>query len=391
MDGGIAHENRARRRPQPSSIFFAGLLLCAAGCWAPLKSPALPASSLPDSFRTPMRTAGPPLNFANLTARPPADYLLGSGDILEVTIPDLYPAMQVPPLRVQVMANDHVHLPLVGPVLVGNKNLMQAQQAITSAYTDGFLKDPRINVALTQKATIEVVVLGEVQTPGVHVLPKYQNDVAHALASAGGLGRDAGFVLEIHRRIPRELLESAPHRPEFELYDGSADDPKSILRIPLRGAPHLMLREIDVVLAPGDVLVVPSRKHEVFFVVGRLSTTNLVRFTLGDRERELGAGLILPRDREIDVVTAVTMAGYIDPIESPTTVTVHRVMPDGQPLLIHVDLIRARYDSRETVLVQPGDIIYLNPDTSWYFRRVFDKIVGDVLLLPYAKGIGRPN
>jgi hypothetical protein len=125
--------------------------------------------------------------------------------------------------------------------------------------------------------------------------------------------------------------------------------------------------------------------------VGKLSSTNLVRFSLGDRERELGAGLILPRDREIDVVTAVTMAGYIDPIDSPTTVTVHRMTHEGAPLLIHVDLIKARFDSKETVLVQPGDIIYLNPDFNWYFRRTFDRIVADLILLPYNKLVGRPN
>ena len=70
------------------------------------------------------------------------------------------------------------------------------------------------------------------------------------------------------------------------------------------------------------MVFVPSRRHEVFYVVGQLSSNNSVRFTVGDRERELGVGFILPRDREIDVVTAVVMARYIDPIDSPTTATV---------------------------------------------------------------------
>ena len=95
----------------------------------------------------------------------------------------------------------------------------------------------------------------------------------------------------------------------------------------------------------------------------------------------------MPKDREIDVVTAVAMAGYIDPIDSPTTVTVHRVMPDGNPMLIHVDLIKARYDRRETIFVQAGDIIYLNPDAHWWFRRTFDKVVDDLILLPYGAAV----
>lgn len=370
------------------------LALCG-GCWAPLHSPGIPASSLPDSYRVPTRTAGTPLNFANLTARPPVDYLLGPGDVLSVTVPELFPQSETQPLEVQVMSSGEVHLPMVGAVRVGNANLMQAQRVITEAYADGYLKEPRINVALAQKTTVDVLVLGEVASPGVHSLPKFQNDVGHALAAAGGLSEDADAVIEVHRRTAGHNFDDdfAPpvERQGLDIYEGNPQDPKKILRIPLRGLVPGALSEADVVLGPGDVVVVPSRKHEVFFVVGKLSTTNLVRFTLGDRERELGTGLILPREREIDVVTAVTMAGYIDPIESPTTVTVHRIMPDGRPMLILVDLIAARYDPRETVLVEPGDIIYLNPDTAWYFRRLFDRVIGDLLLLPYARLVGPRN
>jgi hypothetical protein len=141
----------------------------------------------------------------------------------------------------------------------------------------------------------------------------------------------------------------------------------------------------DIVLGPGDVVVVPDRRHEVFYVVGALSTANTVRFTVGNRERELGVGFVLPRDREIDVVTAVAMAGYIDPIYSPTTVTVHRVGDDCKPMLVHVDLIKARYDYRETILVQPGDIIYLNPDHEWWWRRFIDRTLVEAFQAPYTK------
>jgi hypothetical protein len=173
--------------------------------------------------------------------------------------------------------------------------------------------------------------------------------------------------------------------PEESHFDPITGQWMTILRIPLRGMPPEAIPPGEIIVQPGDVVVVPSRSNEVFFVVGRLNQTNLVRFTLGDRERELGTGLVLPREREIDVVTAVAMAGYIDPIDSPTTVTVHRVMPDGRPMLIHVDLIAARYDPRETVLVRPGDIIYLNPDAAWWWRRTIDRVVPELILVPYRK------
>jgi hypothetical protein len=89
------------------------------------------------------------------------------------------------------------------------------------------------------------------------------------------------------------------------------------------------------------------------------------------------------------VVTAVAMAGYIDPIESPSTVTVHRSIPGRPPMLIRVDLIDARYSWKENIYVQPGDIIYLNPDACWWWRRTFDNVVPDLITIPYGEALAR--
>ncbi len=394
------------------------LVLLSLGCYAPLRSPAIPACSLPDSFRTPYRSSGAPLNLTNLTVAPPLDYELGPDDVLEVTIPDLYREAAIRPMRVHVMSSGEVLLPLAGAVQVGGMNLLQAQEAITRKYSDGILVNPMVNVSLASKSTVEVLVLGEVSKPGAYPLPKFQNDVGNALAAAGGITEDADETIEVHRRLSRGPAEESaeeigapsitggmirvddaeagaeagaasdrlPAPPSaLEQLEGYPHDPKQILRIPLRGLPPGTLSPEDVTLRAGDVVVVPSRRNDVFWVVGKLSQTNLVRFTLGNRERELGAGLVIPRNRDIDVVTAVAMAGYIDPIDSPTTVTVHRTMPNGQPMLIHVDLIAARYDRRETIFVEPGDIIYLNPDAAWWFRRTFDRVLPDLITIPYRE------
>ncbi len=103
------------------------------GCYAPLVSHSIPASTLPDHFRTPLRTGGAPLNLSTLTMTPPRDYLLGPNDVLEVTIPGLYEQAEVRPIRVQVMADGTVHLPLIGSVSVHGKNLVHAQRTISGA------------------------------------------------------------------------------------------------------------------------------------------------------------------------------------------------------------------------------------------------------------------
>ncbi len=398
-------------------------LSAVAGCYAPLVSRSIPASSLPEEYRAPLRTGGAPLNLSMLTIDPPRDYLLGTNDILEVTVPGLYEQAEVKPIRVQVMADGTVHLPLIGSVPVHGKNLVDAQRAISNAYAQGFIVEPRISVVLAEKSTTSVLVLGQVKQPGTYALPKYENDIGHALGAAFGLTEDAGDYIEVHRRVeaqpqmhlhgPQSYGRRSPLASNYQFarlpatngqvfhfgshpsavqqpfayqsqYSVGPNAPQ-ILRIPLRNLSGQVLSPQDIALGPGDVVVVPDRKHEVIYEVGNLNTSNTVRFTIGNRERELGVGFVLPRDREIDVVTAVAMAGYIDPIYSPTTVTVHRVGPDYQPMLIHVDLIAARYDFRETVLVQPGDIIYLNPDHQWWWRRFIDRTLVEAFQAPYAK------
>jgi hypothetical protein len=41
--------------------------------------------------------------------------------------------------------------------------------------------------------------------------------------------------------------------------------------------------------------------------------------------------------------------------------------------------------------VQAGDIIYLNPDPPWYLRRLFDRVVADLITIPYARALFPEN
>lgn len=466
---------RALRRMLAMASLLGVVAMC--GCYAPLRSPGIPAAELPAHFRMPLRTAGDPLNYAHLSAPPAPVYMLGTGDVLEVTAPDLIQRGDARPFRAQVLDTGEIHLPRAGAVHVAGVSLSEARLRINAVLLDGFLEQPAVTVNLVERGTVNVVVLGAVRNPGVHSLQRQESDIAHALAAAGGFAETAGDTIEVHRRspvytqqvdsipatqqvpMPAQTWSAVPYRngptpaaivpqswtqpvrqqsrtvapryvPPAKLdpygsyrtsfleagpFDARPFDADSVtdevviraqspghsgrfvqeaqwsgaacnaapregvLRISLRDSAAQCLAPHDVMLHSGDVVVVPDRKDEVFYVVGPLSEQSRVRFNVGDRDREIGNGFILPNDREVDVVTAVAMAGYIDPIESPTTVTVHRTDFSGRPLLVRVDLIAARSDPRETILVQPGDIIYLNPDHAWYSRRLFDRVIDRAL------------
>src|SRR6185503_2865930 len=126
---------------------------------------------------------------------------------------------------------------------------------VANAYSQGILQSPRINLTLAERSTVEVLVMGSVEHPGIHILPKYQNDIGHALAAAGGLNREASDEIEVHRRV--DIVPGAEQlaRIGLEEFEDSPLDPKKMMRIPLRGLPPGVLNPNDVVLGPEDVVV----------------------------------------------------------------------------------------------------------------------------------------
>lgn len=451
------------------------------GCYAPLLSPGIPACELPDSFRTPTRSNLPRLNLAELTI-PHTSGTVTEGDLLEVRVHGLEEGAATP-IQVRVLDDGTVALPLVGSIRVANKSLPAAQQQIAKAYEGGgFLNTAQIAIHIVEPAMVEVVVMGQVNQPGVYSMPRNAADIGRAIALAGGLTDVAGDVVEVHRNgrdqqqlqtkyheqrerfvvraqspdgvlqiteasftdlvdqpkesgqiatglawkpspivgepLPQQPVAPPPPAPPassegpatgplFELPTAAArpagsaipaqpilkqpihaqaatELPPTEIRIPLRGHNIRGLSPDEVRLHDGDVIQIPKRRDQVFYVVGPLNQGNRQTFNVSDRDlRQIGGGFLLPLDREIDVVTGVAMAGYIDPITSPTTVTVQRRKPNGGSLLIRVDLIAARSDSRETILLRPDDIVYLNPDGAWWSRRFFDQVAPQIFTLPY--------
>jgi polysaccharide export outer membrane protein len=371
------------------------------GCYVPLRTTATPAACLPDVFRTPSaRALYQDQNLSALVVPKPKDYILGPDDELNVTVRGLSDNTEPVPMVTRLMGNGTVRLPLIGEIEIEGMNLSEAQEAIDVAYRKDVLVNPRVSVSLAAKATFDVTVLGEVATPGVYELPRYQNDVAHALGLSGGLTDFHDDVIKIHRRVedPRQSEQQRPQTLGGTTPPWPTEWMDVMIEIPLRGGQpkmiadgNMILKEDltpdDVTLRQGDVISVPKKPDPVFFVVGPLSGINAVNFTVSDRDRQLGNAFILPDDRDIDVVMAVAMAGYIDPIESPSTVTVHRSVPGETPMLIHVDLIDARYSWKENLYVRPGDIIYLNPDPAWWWRRTFDRVLPELITIPYGEAM----
>lgn len=284
-----------------------------------------------------------------------------------------------------------LRLPVVGSVNVQGLTVAEA----TSAVVDVALKSQRAiesqvkdtTVSLLTKRTVQVLVIREenggvenVSKRGsgetVH-LPADENDLLHALNETGGLpGVDAQNEVLIYRGLFEEgkkyddLLNSVGHQncdDNCFCDESPLPDPPTVTRIPLRYHPSRppQFDEEDVTLNDRDIIIIRSRDTETFYTAGLLG----------------GGEFQLPRDKDLDVLGAIAMAG--GPVGQigtgvggvnggssggasksggffqPTDCYVLRELPCGDQISLKVDLDEALEDPNQRILIKPNDVILL--------------------------------
>jgi polysaccharide biosynthesis/export protein len=105
----------------------------------------------------------------------------------------------------RVDSKGRVNLPLVGPVSIVGMNVEQAEETIQRAYQEKrFLRSPQITITVEEYASREVIVQGEVVSPGRIPLPIESGmSVLDAITKAGGLTDLAkGQAVTVTRTMP---------------------------------------------------------------------------------------------------------------------------------------------------------------------------------------------
>jgi len=122
-----------------------------------------------------------------------ANYLLGPGDVLKIDVysnPDLT-------LETRVTEAGLINFPLVGEVQVGGITSFAAEKKIAGLLkSGGFIKDPQVNILVTQFQSKLISVLGSVNKPGRYPLDRSTN-LADLLALAGGISPDGSDMVTV--------------------------------------------------------------------------------------------------------------------------------------------------------------------------------------------------
>jgi polysaccharide biosynthesis/export protein len=156
-----------------------------------------------------------------------AGYLLGPGDVVKITIynqPDLS-------TEAQITDAGTISFPLIGEIKIGGLEKSVAEGLIADKLRAGrFIKQPQVNLLVTQYRSQQVSVLGHVNKPGKYTIDAVSH-VTDLISQAGGISVDGADVATLIKKdidgkvwkgdIDLVALFSAHDMTQnYEVYDG---------------------------------------------------------------------------------------------------------------------------------------------------------------------------
>ncbi|PID39336.1 MAG: sugar transporter [Proteobacteria bacterium] len=160
-------------RLRAACFFLAGLMLLVSGCAHRGGGPAARVAAPVDG--------GGVATAAQIQPEPSEDYIIGAGDILEISVwKDAALSRQV-----VVLTDGSFNFPLLGRFTAAGKTVEQLESEMEALLID-FIPDPNLSVIVQQPNSQVIYVIGKVNRPGNIPLNRHL-DVLQALSVAGGL------------------------------------------------------------------------------------------------------------------------------------------------------------------------------------------------------------
>lgn len=236
-----------------------------------------------------------------------AQYRLAPGDVIRITV------YQSPDLSVETRITEAgtISYPLLGTVQVGGLGVSQAEQRIADGLRSGnFVKQPQVNILVTQVRGNQVSVLGQVGKPGRYPLETGDFRLTDMLAIAGGISGSGGDIV-----VVVGTRNGQPYRAEVDL--------------PTVFGPNR--RAGDVLLQNGDVIWV--ERAPMIYMYGEVQRPGTIRL-----------------ERGMTVMQALAAGGGLTQRGTERGLRVHRREADGRMRI---------FEPAMTDVLRPDDIVYI--------------------------------
>jgi len=184
------------------------------------------------------------------------DYIVGEGDVLKITVYDHDDLTTT----ARVSGDGMIVFPLIGQVNVKGLTLSQITQDISALLADGYIVNPQINIFIQEFRSKKAFIMGEVNRPGLYVLPG-QTTLLALLSQAGGLTKDAGEKAMIKRKA------------------NPPDNTENVLTLDLKRLVEKGDTSLDIPIMDSDSVYIT--KAGVFYVTGEVKKPDAYKLEEG--------------------------------------------------------------------------------------------------------------
>jgi len=338
-----------------------------------------------------------------------ADYKIGPGDILDISVLDLFNEGLETVLRRQVTESGFIDLPLLPDRLrAQDRTQDELKDDIIAAYSPDILVDPTISVTIIAQRQNTFSILGAVARTGQYNVVNRSMRLLEALSLAGGITQTSIEYIYVIRQQPPRLTDpakkpapvpatapaptTAPAGPmagwvrntetgRWQRAGGrvkqpeQADDPLEwseaeggavrVIAIDLtklqNGDPTM-----NIVVKDKDVINVPALEVGEFYVSGEVMRPGVYSLT----------------GRKITVKMAIAAAGNLGAMAWPeNSVLVRRVGPASEQI-VPLNIERIFHGEQNDLFLKPNDVIAVGTD----IRAPFLAVLRNAFRLTYGFG-----
>ncbi|MFO8013023.1 MAG: polysaccharide biosynthesis/export family protein [Phycisphaerae bacterium] len=162
---------------------------------------------------------------------PEEDYILGPGDLIDISVFELMQPGQPYVTRQRVSQSGRVTFPYLGTIKCAGLTTHGLEEKLGDLLEPEYLVDPQVTVFVTEYRNLSVSMLNGVARPGLYPMNKQDMTLLELVAMAGGilqLTEDYGYVIREYSPDEADLLmlEGRMPPPEEEAAEeGGADEP----------------------------------------------------------------------------------------------------------------------------------------------------------------------
>jgi polysaccharide export outer membrane protein len=212
-----------------------------------------------------------------------------------------------------------INYPLLGKILVSGRVAEDVAKEIESLLEKDYVRDAQVSVDTIGKGAIQISVLGEVRSPGKFAFEaQEQVDLQRAMLMAGGPTENSNLnTIEVKRR--------------------NGDDIESLI-VSMPANKGFVLRKDDSVIV-SPILAVGTARPLVT-ILGQVARPGAME---------------MPASRDLDLLTAIAVAGGMTPTARGSKVTIRR---EGEPIMTY-NVDRIQKGEIPSPILKGGDTVFV--------------------------------